>query len=174
MKNNLLERIRSLIFSFIAVTFLLLSVGQTTKAASKETPVQGILTVRYYGRGGVNLLDTNGKYQMQYVKANSRWKVFAKAIINGRVMYRIGNQRQWIPAQYSRIGLSNVRKSAGTKTDRRRQQIVYSQVGPIIGDRRTKVYHLPGQRRYRISQKNIVHFKIEQDAKNAGFVKSKR
>ncbi|CCI81368.1 SLAP domain-containing protein [Lactobacillus hominis] len=80
--------------------------GETTTPSTKpstssnEEKVSGVATVVYNGRGGVKLLNGEGKYQSQVVKNRSAWKVFAKKTINGREMYRIGNDNQWIPAQY--------------------------------------------------------------------------
>ena len=68
-----------------------------------EESVSGVLTVKYDGKGKVGLTNAEGKYTGQYVSKNSRWKVFAKKTINGREFYRIGNQNQWIPAQYSEL-----------------------------------------------------------------------
>jgi hypothetical protein len=67
---------------------------------SSEEKASGVATVTYKGRGGVNLLNAEGKYQNQYVKKGSAWKVFAKKTINGETMYRLGTQSQWIPAKY--------------------------------------------------------------------------
>jgi hypothetical protein len=69
-------------------------------STSSEEKVSGVATVTYKGRGGVNLLNAEGKYQNQYVKKGSAWKVFAKKTINGETMYRLGTQSQWIPAKY--------------------------------------------------------------------------
>jgi hypothetical protein len=69
-------------------------------STSSEEKVSGVATVTYKGRGGVNLLNAEGKYQNQYVKKGSAWKVFAKKTINGEPMYRLGTQSQWIPAKY--------------------------------------------------------------------------
>ena len=68
-----------------------------------EESVSGVLTVKYDGKGKVGLTNANGKYTGQYVSKNSRWKVFAKKTINGREFYRIGNQNQWIPAEFSEL-----------------------------------------------------------------------
>ncbi|WP_297816363.1 SLAP domain-containing protein [uncultured Lactobacillus sp.] len=68
--------------------------------ASNEEKVSGVATVVYHGRGGVKLLNGKGEYQTQVVKNGSSWKVFAKKTINGKTYYRIGNDNQWIPAQY--------------------------------------------------------------------------
>lgn len=38
-----------------------------------------------------------------YIKTNTRWKVFEKRVIRGQLMYRIGNDNQWISAQYARF-----------------------------------------------------------------------
>ncbi|GBG05274.1 DUF5011 domain-containing protein [Lactobacillus rodentium] len=78
--------------------------GSYKPSANKgEESVSGVLTVKYDGKGKVGLTNANGKYTGQYVSKNSRWKVFAKKTINGREFYRIGNQNQWIPAQYSEL-----------------------------------------------------------------------
>jgi hypothetical protein len=69
-------------------------------STSSEEKASGVATVTYKGRGGVNLLNAEGKYQNQYVKKGSAWKVFAKKTINGEPMYRLGTQSQWIPAKY--------------------------------------------------------------------------
>ncbi|MCI1290723.1 MAG: hypothetical protein LKG31_04015, partial [Lactobacillus sp.] len=63
-------------------------------STSSEEKASGIATVTYKGRGGVNLLNAEGKYQNQYVKKGSAWKVFAKKTINGETMYRLGTQSQ--------------------------------------------------------------------------------
>ncbi|WP_051237962.1 SLAP domain-containing protein, partial [Lactobacillus psittaci] len=62
----------------------------TKKSDNGEEAVSGVATVRYNGKGGVKLLNSEGKYQDQVVNNGSRWKVFAKKTINGRVMYRLG------------------------------------------------------------------------------------
>ena len=78
--------------------------GSYKPSANKgEESVSGVLTVKYDGKGKVGLTNAEGKYTGQYVSKNSRWKVFAKKTINGREFYRIGNQNQWIPAEFSEL-----------------------------------------------------------------------
>lgn len=50
----------------------------------------------------IALYDTNGKIT-SYLNPNSSWKIFAKKVINGQLMYRLGTQKQWIPAKYISI-----------------------------------------------------------------------
>lgn len=85
----------------LAGTFL--AAGRV-QAAGAETPMNAVLTVRYAGRGRVRLLDENGNYQNQYVSRNSKWKVFGYREVGGRTLYRIGNDRQFIPAQFTNLG----------------------------------------------------------------------
>ncbi|MCH3905215.1 MAG: SEC10/PgrA surface exclusion domain-containing protein [Lactobacillus sp.] len=80
----------------------LLSAG--TAQASTETPMSAVLSVRYNGRGRVRLLDQNGNYQDQYVSRNSKWKVFGYRQVNGQTLYRIGSEKQFIPAQFTNLG----------------------------------------------------------------------
>ena len=48
--------------------------------------------------------------------------------------------------------------------------------GCVIGNRRSKKYHLPGSRGYKTARtsKNAVFFKTETDAKKAGYTAAKR
>ncbi|CAH1851471.1 hypothetical protein [Convivina intestini] len=46
--------------------------------------------------------------------------------------------------------------------------------GTIIGDAKSRIYHMPDQQHYNIKPGNAVYFNSEQDALNAGFRKSKR
>lgn len=46
--------------------------------------------------------------------------------------------------------------------------------GKIVGNKNTKIYHVPGQAGYRMNSANAVYFNSEQDAINAGYRKAKR
>lgn len=81
-------------------------------AATNTSHVSGVLTAKYNGKGKIRLLDANGRYQNQYVSKNTKWKVFEKGIINGHVMYRIGSQKQWIPASYTNWDASTEAKTS--------------------------------------------------------------
>ncbi|KRO27426.1 hypothetical protein DY78_GL000069 [Lactiplantibacillus fabifermentans DSM 21115] len=41
--------------------------------------------------------------------------------------------------------------------------------GPVVGNSKTKIYHLPGQRNYHINSKYAVQFANEALAKQAGY-----
>lgn len=46
--------------------------------------------------------------------------------------------------------------------------------GAVIGNIRSNIYHVPGQRYYdAIEEKNRIHFRTEEDARKAGFRKAK-
>lgn len=51
---------------------------------------------------------------------------------------------------------------------------VYAGRGRIIGNRRSKIYHVPGQAGYWLNSSNAVYFKTEREAINAGYRKSLR
>lgn len=44
----------------------------------------------------------------------------------------------------------------------------------IVGNRNSKIYHVPGQAGYRMNSANAVYFNSEQEAINAGYRKAKR
>ena len=48
-----------------------------------------------------------------------------------------------------------------------------AQSGQIVGNSRSHIYHVPGQRGYKMNSSNAVYFKTEQDAINAGYRKAK-
>ncbi len=90
------------------------------KAATNRKPVNGVLHVRYNGKGKVRLLDGNGHYQNRYLNKNTAWKVFEKATINGQTMYRLGSDKQWIPEHYTDMTTaSHITSSASKATNRK-------------------------------------------------------
>ncbi|WP_444542885.1 sunset domain-containing protein [Lacticaseibacillus mingshuiensis] len=46
--------------------------------------------------------------------------------------------------------------------------------GKIIGNSRSKIYHVPGQAGYHMSSENAVYFQSEAAAQAAGYRKAKR
>jgi murein DD-endopeptidase MepM/ murein hydrolase activator NlpD len=74
------------------------------QAISQRQKVSGLVQVNYHGNGQVQLVNEAGNFTNQYVKNNSIWKAFEKAMINEQVMYRLGSSQQWIPAKYT-LGL---------------------------------------------------------------------
>ncbi|CAJ1176476.1 hypothetical protein FD33_GL001233 [Companilactobacillus paralimentarius DSM 13238 = JCM 10415] len=48
-----------------------------------------------------------------------------------------------------------------------------AETGTIIGNSRSHIYHVPGQRGYNMNSSNAVRFNTEQDAINAGYRRSK-
>lgn len=48
-----------------------------------------------------------------------------------------------------------------------------SDSGTIVGNSKSHIYHVPGQRGYNMNSSNAVYFKTEQDAINAGYRRSK-
>ena len=49
-----------------------------------------------------------------------------------------------------------------------------SETGKVVGNKRTRVYHMPDQSGYNMSSKNAVYFSTEQEAINAGYRQAKR
>ena len=51
----------------------------------------------------VRLLDSAGHYQAQYIPTNSNWKVWETKTIKNMKCYRIGTDKQWVPAKFTEI-----------------------------------------------------------------------
>ncbi|WP_297818264.1 SEC10/PgrA surface exclusion domain-containing protein [uncultured Lactobacillus sp.] len=68
-----------------------------------EVPMEGVLyvpVIKTFTNWKVALRDSKGHVTGEFIATNSSWKVFAKKNINGQTYYRIGNEDQWIPAEY--------------------------------------------------------------------------
>ncbi|MCT7886323.1 MAG: YSIRK-type signal peptide-containing protein [Lactobacillus iners] len=83
---------------------------KTVTPSSAETPVAEATEVAFSGvaktfvKGHPNyavaMMDANGVYTGKFLKQGSRFKVFGKKTIKGRVCYRLGTQSQWVPAEF--------------------------------------------------------------------------
>lgn len=45
--------------------------------------------------------------------------------------------------------------------------------GTIVGNSRSMIYHIPGQRDYRMNSENAVYFNTEAEAQAAGYCRAK-
>ncbi|MES5109564.1 hypothetical protein ABVC38_00125 [Lactobacillus iners] len=100
---KLKKRYVSTVVGVALATVGALNVNTTADAATNVRPLSTTLSVRYNGKGNVRLLDRNGKYMNQYVANKASYKVFEVGEINGKTMYRIGSDKQWIPANYTNL-----------------------------------------------------------------------
>ncbi|RGW87899.1 GH25 family lysozyme [Lactobacillus amylovorus] len=50
----------------------------------------------------VRLLDSEGHYQ-KYIATNTQWEVWGVKIIKGMKCYKIGTDKQWVPAKFTKI-----------------------------------------------------------------------
>ncbi|MTE02792.1 hypothetical protein [Lactobacillus johnsonii] len=72
------------------------------QAAVHAEQVRGVLqVVDHENQGEVHLYDRDGHVMKQTVKNGKKYKVWEKAYINDELMYRIGTDKQWIPAKYT-------------------------------------------------------------------------
>lgn len=51
----------------------------------------------------VRLLDSNGHYQDKYIPTNSNWKVWDVKTIKNVKYYKIGTDKQWVPAKFCKV-----------------------------------------------------------------------
>lgn len=76
--------------------------AQAATPAVHAEQVRGVLkVVDHEHNGRVHLYDREGHVMKQTVKNGKKYKVWEKAYINDELMYRIGTNRQWIPAKYT-------------------------------------------------------------------------
>ena len=76
--------------------------AQAATSATHAEQVRGVLqVVDHENQGEVHLYDRDGHVMKQTVKNGKKYKVWEKAYINDELMYRIGTDKQWIPAKYT-------------------------------------------------------------------------
>lgn len=76
--------------------------AQAATSATHAEQVRGVLqVVDHENQGEVHLFDRDGHVMKQTVKNGKKYKVWEKAYINDELMYRIGTDKQWIPAKYT-------------------------------------------------------------------------
>lgn len=51
----------------------------------------------------IQLMDSAGHYTGKYIKTNSRWKYFDVKAIKGMKCYKLGTDKQWVPAKYLKV-----------------------------------------------------------------------
>ncbi|MDD6419984.1 MAG: DNA/RNA non-specific endonuclease [Lactobacillus delbrueckii] len=67
-----------------------------------------------------------------------------------------------------------VKKAAAKKSTSSKKKIKTSTTGRIVGNRRSKIYHVPGQAGYHMNSANAVYFRTETEAKRAGYRRALR
>lgn len=51
----------------------------------------------------IQLMDSNGHYTGKYIKTNTRWKYFDVKTIKGMKCYKLGTDKQWVPAKFLKV-----------------------------------------------------------------------
>ena len=51
----------------------------------------------------IQLMDSVGHYTGKYIKTNTRWKYFDIKTIKGMKCYKLGTDKQWVPAKYLKV-----------------------------------------------------------------------
>lgn len=104
---------------------------QAASPAVHAEQVRGVLikVVAHKNHGKVHLYDREGHMMKQTVKNGKKYKVLEKAYINDELMYRIGNNKQWIPAKYTdrkdaKLGQNVAVTSKSTNTAYNRENYV--------------------------------------------------
>lgn len=66
------------------------------------------------------------------------------------------------------------KKTVAKKSTSSKKKIKTSTTGRIVGNRRSKIYHVPGQAGYHMNSANAVYFRTETEAKRAGYRRALR
>jgi DNA-entry nuclease len=68
----------------------------------------------------------------------------------------------------------SAKKTVAKKSTSSKKKIKTSTTGRIVGNRRSKIYHVPGQAGYHMNSSNAVYFRTETEAKRAGYRRALR
>ena len=69
----------------------------------KKTGIVYAPVINHNPNWKIRLLDSNGHYMDQYIKTNTRWKFFDVKTIRGMKCYKLGTDKQWVPAKYTKL-----------------------------------------------------------------------
>lgn len=166
------KRIFAFVFALILAIGLSFLASNSVGAAVKETPMHGEIVINYSGKGKVRLLNSSGRYINSYVKKNSKHKVYAKATIKKKKMYRIGKNK-WILTKYAKIVGSKASAKAPrawtSKNNEKGFLLNTVSTGEIIGDKSKKIFYLPTQKNRKVVSLNAVLFNSQAEAIMAGY-----
>jgi DNA-entry nuclease len=68
----------------------------------------------------------------------------------------------------------SAKKTVAKKSTSSKKKIKTSTTGRIVGNRRSNIYHVPGQAGYHMNSSNAVYFRTETEAKRAGYRRALR
>lgn len=141
---------------------------------SQASRTMKTIYIRNWNAATVN---SNGTRTGNVLPAHSAWRAFSDTVtINGQKYYQISSNE--FVSTFDTASSANVGQNTSTNTNTNTNNNTNTNVntnttGTIVGNSATKVYHLPGQKYYKISANHIVYFNTEQDAINAGYHKSR-
>lgn len=69
----------------------------------KKTGVVYAPVINHNPKWMIQLMDSAGHYTGKYIKTNSRWKYFDVKTIKGMKCYKLGTDKQWVPAKYLKV-----------------------------------------------------------------------
>lgn len=69
----------------------------------KKTGVVYAPVINHNPKWMIQLIDSAGHYTGKYIKTNSRWKYFDVKAIKGMKCYKLGTDKQWVPAKYLKV-----------------------------------------------------------------------
>lgn len=100
--NSYVARLNTLKTYFDEVHKTALVSTKTVTPSATEVAFSGVAKtfVKGHPNYAVAMMDANGVYTGKFLKQGSRFKVFGKKTIKGRVCYRLGTQSQWVPAEF--------------------------------------------------------------------------
>lgn len=84
------------------------AVKKTTKPAEKsklekKTGFVYAPVINHNPKWMIKLMDSAGHYTGKYIKTNSRWKYFDVKAIKGMKCYKLGTDKQWVPAKFVKV-----------------------------------------------------------------------
>lgn len=89
----------------------------------------------------------------------------------------IFNVQDGVKLNYSNgtsVATGAAKKTVAKKSTSSKKKIKTSTTGRIVGNCRSKIYHVPGQAGYHMNSANAVYFRTETEAKRAGYRRALR
>jgi len=149
-----------------------------SKISSKSTA--RATTTIYIGNWAAAVVNASGSRIGRVLPAHSAWSAFTDTVtINGANYYQIGQGQYVSVYDTSNAPVANNNNNSSNNNNSTNNNkgtsvlIDTTRSNKIIGNSDSKIFHVPGQRGFKINVNNIVYFNTVQDAINAGYQKSK-
>lgn len=148
--------------------------SDTTKVARKSKTPKVVKKTKYVGK---DKYDIAKKENLALIAKKKKLSKQEDKLQDQRdkIEEQVAQEKQQAQEQQEQQASQQTEQSSQAQSSQGQSQgdMNTDDAGTIVGNSRSHIYHVPGQRGYNMNSANAVYFKSEQDAINAGYRRSK-